>query len=155
MDFAIYDLIITILMLLLIGYISLYSQINKDIKLRAPFWVMIILMMAVSTWMKWDNPYLRLTIMAVIGIGILSIYYLSFRKRIKTRLDYLKLIWIILFFVDVLTINLMRSLILKGFDNVFVNPKLVLRLDNLFDIFMLLFTIVIAGIIYRNEIKKK
>lgn len=155
MDFGILRLVYPFLMMMLIFYISSHSHICKDTKLRMPFWILIILMSGISTWMKWDYPFLRISIMTTMSISILYIYYLSFRTRIKTMLDYLKLTWIILFLVDVQTIDLMRSLILKGYDNAFVNLKLVMRLAHSIDVFMLLFTILIAGIIYRNEKKER
>lgn len=155
MDFGILSLIYPFLMMMLIFYISSYSHICKDTKLRMPFWILIILMSGISTWMKWDYPILKISIMATMSISILYIYYLSFRTRIKTMLDYLKLTWIILFLVEVQTIDIMRSLIHKGYANAFVNLKLVMRLDSSVDIFMLLFTILIAGIIYRNEKKER
>jgi hypothetical protein len=155
MNFATYDAIHTLLLLLLILYISRYSQITRDVKLRIPFWTLILVMTATSAWMKWDDPILRLSLLAVFDISILSIYYLNFRKRIKTRFDYIKLVWIILIFVDTLTINGMRSLILKGVNNVLVNPKLAFRLDHLFDLIIFVFTLLIVGIIYTHERKQK
>lgn len=155
MDFGILSLIYPFLMMMLIFYISSHSHICKDTKLRMPFWILIILMSGISTWMKRDYPFLKISIMATMSISILYIYYLSFRTRIKTMLDYLKLTWIILFLVDVQTIDLMRSFIPKEYDNAFVNLKLVMRLDRSVDVFMLLFTILIAGIIYRNEKKER
>lgn len=155
MDYGIIRLIIPILMMMLILYISSHSHISKDPKLRMPFWILIILMSAISTWMKWDYPFLKISIMATMCISILYIYYLSFRIRIKTMLDYLKLTWIILFFMDVLIINHMRSLVARGHGNAFVNLKLIMRLDHSVDVFMLLFTFLIAGIIYRNERKER
>ena len=144
-----------LLLLPLILYISMHSQISRDIKLRVPFWTLILLMAATSIWMKWDSPFLRLSILAILICGIIFIYSLSFLKRIKTRLDYLKLAWMILFFVDILTLSLMRSLLLKGVNNSLVNSKLTFRVDHSFDLITLVYTMVIAGIIYTHNRKQK
>lgn len=155
MNISHFNSFVTFLYLMLVLYVSKRSAVTRDSQLGVPFWALNVLIAVSAFWMKWDAPYLRITLLGMIALGIVFTYYLSFRKRVKTGLDYLKLVWIMLFFADTMTINTMRGLVFKGFDNSFVNPKMVSRLDHLFDLFLMLYLLLIALIIYTNEKKIK
>jgi hypothetical protein len=106
-------------------------------------------------WFNCKYPALRFILLVEFAVSIVIIYSLSFRKRIKSGLDYLKLFWLVTFFMNILTINLMKYLIIREYNNALVNNEMILLIDRIFDISLLLFTLLISGIIHTHEIKQK
>ena len=151
MNYSIVESIVNILLFLLILYISKHSQITKDVKFRIPFWTMIILWTITLTWFNWDYPDFRVFLLVEFAISIVTIYFLNFRKRLKSGLDYLKLSWVIVFFTGALTINFMKYFILKEVNISFVNSEGIILLDRTFNITILFYSLLIAGIIYSKN----
>lgn len=155
MDYSIVASIVNLVIFLLILYISIHSQILKDRNLNLPFWTMSFFMTITLVWFNCKYPALRFILLVEFAVSIVIIYSLSFRKRIKSGLDYLKLFWLVTFFMNILTINLMKYLIIREYNNALVNNEMILLIDRIFDISLLLFTLLISGIIHTHEIKQK
>lgn len=155
MNYSIVESIVNIFLFLLILYISKHSQITKDVKFRIPFWTMIILLTMTLAWFSWDYPEFRVFLLVEFAISIVTIYFLNFRKRLKSGLDYLKLSWVIVFFTGALTINLMKYLSLKQIHIPFVNSEGIILIDRMFNFTILFYSLLIAGIIYIKVNKQK
>ena len=155
MDYSIIAFIVNIAIFLLILYISIHSQILKDKNLNLPFWTMIFFMTITLAWFNGRYPALRFILLFEFAVSIVIIYFMSFRKRLKNTLDYLKLFWLLIFLSNILAINLMRYLIIREYNNALVNNEMIIMLERIFDISLLLITLVIAGIIYIHENHQK
>lgn len=155
MDNSFIASIVNFVIFLLILFISIHSQILKDKNLNFPFWTMILFMSVTLVWFHCKYPALRFILLVEFAVSIVIIYYLSFRKRLKSGLDYLKLFWLLFFFINILTINFLEYLVIREYNNALVNEETIILLDRIFDISLLLYTMMIAGIIYVNQYKEK
>jgi hypothetical protein len=146
--------VLMILITLLILYITSRSKITKDKRFGYSFWIINILSFACLMWIGWKYPIWRIIILGFYLSAIISIYYIHFRQRIKTILDYLKLCWLIYFAIDNLIINSMRFMYITNEKTSLINKDFTNNIDLLFDFGHLLFLYIIAYKIFNSEKKE-
>lgn len=147
------DNVISILIFLLIVYITWYSNITKDTKYGTPFWIINLLSFVFLAWIEWRFPIWRMSILSLYLVTIISIYYLHFRQRIKTKLDYWKLGWLLFFAFDNLTINSMRYIYTTDKDSL-INKDFTNQIDLVCDFTHLVLLCIISYMTFKTEKNK-
>jgi len=151
--YSLINSVFSIFVLLLIIYISQYSKISKEKEYRIPFWTIIVLSFVCLRLIGWEFPVLRIVLLGLTLVVIFSIYYLHFRQRTKTSLDYLKLAWLLFFIFDNFTINSMRYIYTTDKSNCLINNDVTNLLDLIFDFIHVVLLSIIAFKIYITQKK--
>ena len=139
---------------LLIVYITRYSNITKDRKYGTPFWIINLLSFVFLAWIEWRFPIWRMSILSLYLVTIISIYYLHFRQRTTTKLDYWKLGWLLFFAFDNLTINSMRYIYTTDKNVSLINKDFTNQIDLIFDFTHLVLLCIISYMIFKTEKNK-
>ena len=144
----------SILFYLLIIYITRYSNITKDRKYGNPFWTVNLLSFVFLAWIGWRFPIWRMSILSLSLVTIIFIYYLHFRQRTTTKLDYWKLGWLLFFAFDGLTVNSMRYIYSTDKNVSLINKDFTNQIDLLFDFTHLIILGIISYMIFKTEKNK-
>lgn len=145
--------IVKLALLLLTLYILIRGKITYNMKYGIPLWTCIIGILVASILLQWEKPDLRLTL--TIGLTIIMgiIYFLHFRKREKTTLDYMKLGFLIFIIFDTAIINTMRYLYITESGPEYINAPLANRLSEIFNLISLIIASIIAFRVFKAERK--
>lgn len=143
-----------ILFYLLVLYLTLHSKITADKVYGRIFWAIIIVLFSVLTWMQWNYPALRFIILVSGSLALVVVYYLHFRKREKSHLDYLKLCWLLFFSLDNITVNFMRFIYKNYPSTTLVTKDSANLVSEIFNITHIVILSIIAFMTYK-ELKNK